>query len=63
MKCRGRVRDAKRQVTVDLGVSGVGKVEAIRASIKDRGYPPSMRELGEAAGLASTPSVAHQIGA
>ncbi|WP_331747828.1 transcriptional repressor LexA (plasmid) [Streptomyces chartreusis] len=38
-------------------------VDAIRASIKDRGYPPSMRELGEAAGLASTSSVAHQIGA
>ncbi|MFI6113188.1 transcriptional repressor LexA [Kitasatospora sp. NPDC051164] len=38
-------------------------VNAIRASIKDRGYPPSMRELGQAAGLSSTSSVAHQIGA
>ncbi|WAU78309.1 transcriptional repressor LexA (plasmid) [Streptomyces sp. Qhu-G9] len=38
-------------------------VNAIRSSIRDRGYPPSMRELGQAAGLASTSSVAHQIGA
>ncbi|MFD4210967.1 hypothetical protein ACFWRG_33940, partial [Micromonospora tulbaghiae] len=38
-------------------------VDAIRSSIKDRGYPPSMRELGQAAGLSSTSSVAHQIGA
>ncbi|MFF9458631.1 transcriptional repressor LexA [Streptomyces flaveolus] len=38
-------------------------VDAIRSSIRDRGYPPSMRELGQAAGLASTSSVAHQIGA
>ncbi|MFE9121324.1 transcriptional repressor LexA [Streptomyces sp. NPDC007172] len=38
-------------------------VDAIRSSIRDRGYPPSMRELGLAAGLSSTSSVAHQIGA
>ncbi|MEU7073014.1 transcriptional repressor LexA [Streptomyces narbonensis] len=38
-------------------------VDAIRSSIRDRGYPPSMRELGQAAGLSSTSSVAHQIGA
>ncbi|MFE0775410.1 transcriptional repressor LexA [Streptomyces sp. NPDC058861] len=38
-------------------------VDAIRSSIKDRGYPPSMRELGQAAGLSSTSSVAHQIDA
>ncbi|MET9779273.1 transcriptional repressor LexA [Streptomyces sp. NPDC006367] len=38
-------------------------VDAIRSSIRERGYPPSMRELGQAAGLASTSSVAHQIGA
>jgi repressor LexA len=38
-------------------------VDAVRSSIKDRGYPPSMRELGLAAGLSSTSSVAHQIGA
>ncbi|MEV5043694.1 transcriptional repressor LexA [Streptomyces griseoincarnatus] len=38
-------------------------VDAIRASIQERGYPPSMRELGQAAGLSSTSSVAHQISA
>ncbi|WP_422129676.1 hypothetical protein [Streptomyces misionensis] len=30
---------------------------------RDRGSPPSMRELGQAAGLPSTSSVARQIGA
>ncbi|WP_030271620.1 transcriptional repressor LexA [Streptomyces sp. NRRL B-24484] len=28
-----------------------------------RGYPPSMREIGQAVGLSSTSSVAHQLGA
>ncbi|MEU7733200.1 transcriptional repressor LexA [Streptomyces sp. SID4928] len=38
-------------------------VDAVRSSISDRGYPPSMRELGKATGLANTSSVAHQVGA
>ncbi|MEU5137706.1 transcriptional repressor LexA [Streptomyces californicus] len=38
-------------------------VDAIRSSISVRGYPPSMRELGQAAGLSSTSSVSHQISA
>jgi len=33
----------------------------IKASIEDRGYPPSMREIGNAVGLTSTSSVAHQL--
>ncbi|WP_331725899.1 transcriptional repressor LexA [Streptomyces sp. NBC_00470] len=37
-------------------------VRAIQTSIRDRGYPPSMRQLGEASGLASTSSVSYQIG-
>ncbi|WP_431682224.1 transcriptional repressor LexA [Kitasatospora sp. KL5] len=36
-------------------------VAAIRDTVARRGYPPSMRELGEAVGLSSTSSVAHQI--
>jgi repressor LexA len=36
-------------------------LEVIRAAIDRRGYPPSMREIGEAAGLMSTSSVAHQL--
>jgi repressor LexA len=35
----------------------------IRDAIERRGYPPSMREIGEAAGLASPSSVAHQLAA
>jgi len=33
----------------------------IRESIEDRGYPPSMREIGERVGLTSSSSVAHQL--
>jgi repressor LexA len=36
-------------------------LETIRDSIDRRGYPPSMREIGEAAGLASPSSVSHQL--
>src|SRR3954447_4259099 len=33
----------------------------LRDSIEQRGYPPSMREIGAAVGLTSTSSVAHQL--
>jgi len=33
----------------------------IKSSIEQRGYPPSMREIGEAVGLTSSSSVAHQL--
>jgi len=33
----------------------------IKDSIEKRGYPPSMREIGEAVGLASSSSVSHQL--
>jgi repressor LexA len=36
-------------------------LEVIRGSVERRGYPPSMREIGEAVGLTSTSSVAHQL--
>lgn len=36
-------------------------VECIAHSVADRGYPPSMREIGQAVGLMSTSSVAHQL--
>lgn len=36
-------------------------LEVIRTSVEQRGYPPSIREICEAAGLASTSSVAHQL--
>jgi repressor LexA len=36
-------------------------LEVIRESIAARGYPPSMREIGERVGLTSSSSVAHQL--
>lgn len=36
-------------------------VGCIARSVADRGYPPSMREIGQAVGLTSTSSVAHQL--
>ncbi|SDE00320.1 transcriptional repressor LexA [Nocardioides lianchengensis] len=33
----------------------------IKDSIEKRGYPPSMREIGDAVGLTSSSSVAHQL--
>ncbi|XKH54682.1 transcriptional repressor LexA [Citricoccus nitrophenolicus] len=35
---------------------------SIRSAIAAHGYPPSMREIGDAAGLASLSSVTHQLG-
>jgi repressor LexA len=36
-------------------------LQTIKDSIEKRGYPPSMREIGEAVGLTSSSSVAHQL--
>jgi repressor LexA len=36
-------------------------LNVIRASVASRGYPPSIREIGDAVGLTSTSSVAHQL--
>lgn len=36
-------------------------LETIRDAVNRRGYPPSMREIGEAVGLTSPSSVAHQL--
>lgn len=36
-------------------------LEYIVTSVSDRGYPPSMREIGDAVGLSSLSSVTHQL--
>jgi len=36
-------------------------LQLIRDSVEKRGYPPSMREIGEAVGLTSTSSVSYQL--
>ena len=38
-------------------------LEYIEEFINNKGYPPSVREIGEAVGLTSTSSVSHQLGA
>jgi repressor LexA len=38
-------------------------LQAIEDSTQTCGYPPTMREIGEAVGLASTSSVSHQLSA
>ena len=38
-------------------------LEVIRHSVDRRGYPPSLREIGEQVGLTSPSSVAHQLAA
>ena len=37
-------------------------LEFISRSVENRGYPPSMREIGDAVGLSSLSSVTHQLG-
>lgn len=46
----GKLTDRQRKV-----------LEVIRSSVAERGYPPSIREIGDAVGLTSTSSVAHQL--
>ena len=36
-------------------------LEVIRTAVDERGYPPTVREICESVGLASTSSVAHQL--
>jgi repressor LexA len=36
-------------------------LEEIKRSVESRGYPPSMREIGQSVGLTSSSSVAHQL--
>lgn len=55
--------------TVGRGRSGADRLSPrqrrvlsyIQESVRRRGYPPTMREIGEAVGLGSTSSVSHQI--
>ena len=49
---RRRKTLSKRQLAI---------LEVIQKSVSRRGYPPSMREIGDAVGLASLSSVTHQL--
>jgi repressor LexA len=64
---QGRRRPGRPKVTeMPDPVTGLTRrqqaiLDVIRDSVERRGYPPSIREICEAAGLASTSSVAHQL--
>jgi repressor LexA len=61
--------DAALATVSDLSGAGADRLtprqrrvlETIRHSVERRGYPPTMREIGEAVGLASPSSVKHQL--
>ncbi|HKH08440.1 MAG TPA: transcriptional repressor LexA [Agromyces sp.] len=44
-----------------LSAKQVAILEMIQRSVAARGYPPSMREIGDAVGLSSLSSVTHQL--
>lgn len=55
--------DTSRRDPADSGLTERQRtiLDVIRASVTSRGYPPSIREIGDAVGLTSTSSVAHQL--
>ena len=53
---QGRARRRK-----SLSAKQVAIIEVIQRSVSSRGYPPSMREIGDAVGLSSLSSVTHQL--
>src|SRR6188768_3560632 len=44
-----------------LSAKQLAILDAIQRSVSSRGYPPSMREIGDAVGLSSLSSVTHQL--
>jgi repressor LexA len=57
----GTMHEFPDEATSALTVRQRRVLEVIRSAIESRGYPPSMREIGELAGLSSPSSVAHQL--
>ncbi|MEZ5150840.1 transcriptional repressor LexA [Rhodococcus zopfii] len=57
----GPARAATTDSTAGLTERQRRVLEVIRDSVAERGYPPSIREIGDAVGLNSTSSVAHQL--
>jgi repressor LexA len=55
----GAQRRTRRRTS--LSPKQLAILEMIQNSVASRGYPPSMREIGDAVGLASLSSVTHQL--
>ncbi|GMA39255.1 transcriptional repressor LexA [Mobilicoccus caccae] len=58
-----KVRTIRHRDTPGLTPRQRKVLDFIRVSVGSRGYPPSLREIGEAVGLTSPSSVAHQLSA
>lgn len=56
VQAAGRPRRRK-----SLSAKQIAILEMIQRSVSSRGYPPSMREIGDAVGLSSLSSVTHQL--
>ena len=59
----GNVRDFPDGAPDETGLTPRQRkvLEVIRDAVDRRGYPPSVREIGESVGLTSSSSVAHQL--
>ena len=59
----GTVRDLPDGPSDEAGLTPRQRkiLEVIRESVERRGYPPTVREIGESVGLTSTSSVSHQL--
>src|SRR4051794_26434348 len=55
----GAARRTRRRTSLSPKQHAI--LEAFQRSVATRGYPPSMREIGDAVGLASLSSVTHQL--
>ena len=55
-QARGGTRRRKNLSDKQLAI-----LDVIQRSVSQRGYPPSMREIGDAVGLSSLSSVTHQL--
>jgi repressor LexA len=63
MRLHSGAMSDRSETTPDPGLTERQRtiLDVIRASVTTRGYPPSIREIGDAVGLTSTSSVAHQL--
>ncbi|HTL39955.1 MAG TPA: transcriptional repressor LexA [Pseudolysinimonas sp.] len=53
--------DERTRRRTSLSEKQLAILEMIQRSVASRGYPPSMREIGDAVGLSSLSSVTHQL--
>ena len=60
-QAKGETGPMRTQPSADLTTRQRDILEAIRAWVDQHGYPPTVREIGEAVGLTSTSSVSHQL--